>query len=648
MMMRTWIFLWMYCLLATAVWGQGKLLLIGGGGEDDGSWSDAPYRWAVEQSANKRVAIVSFEEETDWLPGYFLRLGAVQARNFRLDTEEAANEAYDSLLAHDVVFFKGGDQANYYFTYRNTRTAQAVQEIYARGGVVAGTSAGMMALSGVVFTAENGSIYPDEAVLSLESPYYTLAADFLGLLPGYVFDSHFVERGRLPRLLGFMAQWHQATGERIGGIGVDDRTALAIANGQGQVFGTATATICLPAQGLFDGGALWQLQAQPLLVLAQGNTIDFATGETSGYLLNMPEPLPVRGLQPLLLGGGHSAASAQGLLEHLVRQVGAPADPICLLSKAPEGLAAELRERLLQLGAGGVTVVQALPGNALPEPEALFQAHRKFVVAGNDWADFDAFLDAPAGQALRRHWQRPDGAIAFVGANADFAGAWQVPNLRNDDLAAYYGELELRPGLGLIEGAAVVGAAFGTGDAYRDFYENSMSALPWVMANRGVSAGLWVGGDGFVVATARDGHYAVEAMGPMPLVLLQRGAGKYRIASSGRQTWGTQGLTVGVLRPGMAHLLGTAGPTAVEGENAVATAKAYPVPAREWLRLELPPQWGAVSYQATDMAGRKIAQGQLRHPEAQLPVHDWPAGLYVLHLYPASGPPVALRISVAR
>ena len=37
---------------------QGSLVLIGGGGESNGGWSDDPYTWALDQSQNRKVAVL--------------------------------------------------------------------------------------------------------------------------------------------------------------------------------------------------------------------------------------------------------------------------------------------------------------------------------------------------------------------------------------------------------------------------------------------------------------------------------------------------------------------------------------------------------------------------------------------------------------
>jgi hypothetical protein len=51
---------------------QGSLVLIGGGGESNDGWSDAPYSWALDQSQNRKVAVIYYSSSTSWIPEYFM------------------------------------------------------------------------------------------------------------------------------------------------------------------------------------------------------------------------------------------------------------------------------------------------------------------------------------------------------------------------------------------------------------------------------------------------------------------------------------------------------------------------------------------------------------------------------------------------
>src|ERR687886_2766601 len=93
-----------------------------------------------------------------------------------------------------------------------------LQDLYARGGTIAGTSAGAAAMSSTMLFGRAGD--KSHQLFSLEM------APGLGLLSDVVIDSHFAERGRLGRLLGAVAQ-----NPRNLGIGIDEDTAIVVEEG---------------------------------------------------------------------------------------------------------------------------------------------------------------------------------------------------------------------------------------------------------------------------------------------------------------------------------------------------------------------------------------------------------------------------------
>ena len=204
-------------LLASGAFAQGYLMLAGGAGESQGGWSDIPYGWVVEHAANKRIAVISYRgDQTQWLPDYFMSLGALEARNITIADRFTADAqtTFDTLITYDGIFLRGGDQSIYYERYKDTKTVEALKYVYNRGGVLSGTSAGTAILSPVAFTAQVASVDPAQALLNAYSSQITLEDDFLEILSDrYIFDSHFVERGRFGRLPSFMATWYKESGE---------------------------------------------------------------------------------------------------------------------------------------------------------------------------------------------------------------------------------------------------------------------------------------------------------------------------------------------------------------------------------------------------------------------------------------------------
>ena len=48
---------------------QGYVCAIGGGSEDYNDWSDGPYSWIVQKSDSGKIIVLSFNDETNWIPG---------------------------------------------------------------------------------------------------------------------------------------------------------------------------------------------------------------------------------------------------------------------------------------------------------------------------------------------------------------------------------------------------------------------------------------------------------------------------------------------------------------------------------------------------------------------------------------------------
>lgn len=483
-----------------AVFSQGKIMIVGGGSENNNDWSNIPYAWAVNQSANKKVAVVAYTTESSWLPNYFISLGAVAAKNFVINTVSVANSqaTYDSLMAYDVIFFRGGDQKNYYLTYKNTKTQDALTDKFNSGGVIAGTSAGLAILSGVIYTAESGTAYSDDCLKNIFHSSITLKNDFLQIMPGYLFDSHFIERGRLARLLAFMARWKNDHSQDLIGIGVDDMTAFCIdrtdpQNMMGYAWGTAAVNI-------YRGGVLGH-QSDKLYCndvsstqLLHGCSINLNTFGVSGFNSQMSvQHNNETGDYTLLLSGSDPVSENSTFISHLVNSVGAPSDPILIITGTSTTSANSYRQAFLSAGATTVNVGQAISANIInPALEALINQAGKFVFVGNTYQTLYDFVFSGSGNGLLLNQKiNANGAkVAFVGDNSRMAGAQVVSdNYITYAGASFYGQLNFNPGLNLLPTMVIVPNTYLYSTSY---YENTNSALPWGLLSKQVYRGVWL------------------------------------------------------------------------------------------------------------------------------------------------------------
>jgi len=495
-----------YAFLLSSVisYSQGSLVLVGGGGESNGGWSDAPYTWALDQSQNRKVAVIYYSSSTSWIPEYFMDLGASDTAKFDIDNLTLANSqaTYDSLMNYDVFFIKGGDQWDYYNTWKNTKVEDAITDKFNQGGVIMGTSAGMAILSEVVFTAENGTVYPDEA---LTDPYnwidIALNDDFLGIFQGYIFDTHFVERGRFARLLVFMANWYQNWGtQRKDGIGVDDRTVLCIdTNNIGEVMGSAAVTI-IENNVWFNSHISKDTKYTQLL---NGHKYNFdskqiVNGSTNIILEPTPPLNPIlynNYTNTLLVSGSDSLEHLDKFLCELDSAHGQIQDDIYIYTTKPNR-ADLLANKINQLNNPNTFIVDISNGNNLPSID--FSAPNKILFYENDWDILKDFLNnATNGNILKNKLKDGITITAFAGQDSKFIGTTFCSNLHNDVYASYYGNLEFEKGLNLIQKSIFMPNTF---DKYTSsYYENTTSAIPWAMVTDTLAHGFYLSYDSYLV-----------------------------------------------------------------------------------------------------------------------------------------------------
>jgi cyanophycinase len=138
-----------------------------------------------------------------------------------INTREQANseENYERAKAADVIVFTGGDQLRLSSIFGGTKFHQILLDKYQNEEIViAGTSAGAAASS-------KNMIYQGSSKDALLKGEVKITGG-LGFIDGVIVDTHFVQRGRIGRLL-----YAAASNPGIMGIGLGEDTGLYISNG---------------------------------------------------------------------------------------------------------------------------------------------------------------------------------------------------------------------------------------------------------------------------------------------------------------------------------------------------------------------------------------------------------------------------------
>ncbi len=245
----------------------GGLLLMGGGGD-----VDEAFQWFVRQAGGGDIVVLRASGADGYNDYIFSRIGGVDSvetilfhhRNASTDARVLA-----SIRAAEGIWLAGGDQSRYVAYWKGTPVAAALDAHVRAGKPLGGTSAGLAVLGEFAFSAtEQGSLTSPIALADPFDRRITLERDFLhfDLMRGVITDSHFMPRARLGRSLVFLARlMPDRTGNRLLGLGLDEKTALAVAaDGTARVF-TPTA----------EGRAWLMLPTKPAETLAPGRPLTF-------------------------------------------------------------------------------------------------------------------------------------------------------------------------------------------------------------------------------------------------------------------------------------------------------------------------------------------------------------------------------------
>lgn len=229
--------------------GGPALLLMGGSTE-----VDVAFAQRVLPIANGGDVVVLRTTPRDGYNAYFFELvdGPLRPDSVQtlvVDTVDKANSDYVALAVANAefVFLAGGDQSTYINAWKGTRVEGAIRAAHDRGAVIGGTSAGLAVLGEYIYDPDGveGAVSRDV----LANPYHPTVAlthGFLGfpLLQGVLTDTHFRERDRMGRMLGFMARLRaDGIAPSVVAMGVDESTTLfvdhdgrGVVDGQGAVY----------------------------------------------------------------------------------------------------------------------------------------------------------------------------------------------------------------------------------------------------------------------------------------------------------------------------------------------------------------------------------------------------------------------------
>ncbi|MBL7851121.1 MAG: cyanophycinase [Cyclobacteriaceae bacterium] len=232
---------------------QGTLVIIGGGSRpsliieriiQEARLKDGGYGVVLPMSSSSDssvyFAVKPFQEAG---------IQSLRGMNFKKGEPQSA-ERLDSVRNARLIYITGGDQERFMGVVRGTPLEQTIREAFARGAVIAGTSAGAAVMSEKMTT---GNQLRDTTYTStfkvIESNNLEIKPG-LGLITGVLIDQHFLIRSRHNRLLTGVIDYPDHVG-----IGIDESTAIVVKGRNAEVIGDSQVLVIRnPGQARREAG----------------------------------------------------------------------------------------------------------------------------------------------------------------------------------------------------------------------------------------------------------------------------------------------------------------------------------------------------------------------------------------------------------
>jgi cyanophycinase len=205
-----------------------KGFLVAIGGNEDKEFGKAVLKRMLDLPAggSKSVVVIpsASEEPRESAETYrkaFGDLGVddVHVLDIRDRLHAEREDVAETIRGCDVLFITGGDQLRLTSILGGTRACEAIVKHYHNGGVVAGTSAGAAAMSATM-------IFEGDSDGAMRKGHVRMTPG-LGLLASGVIDTHFLDRGRVSRLLEVVT-----SNPAYLGIGLGEDTGIIVHEGQ--------------------------------------------------------------------------------------------------------------------------------------------------------------------------------------------------------------------------------------------------------------------------------------------------------------------------------------------------------------------------------------------------------------------------------
>jgi len=174
-------------------------------------------------------------------------LNSIKVVSFLNRSAGENKDVIDLLLKAEAVFFTGGDQSKYIDRVKGTTFHKTLLKKVGKGVAVGGTSAGLAIMGEFIFSAKNGGVSSRYVLKNPMATEITIEHEFFEhpFLNNVITDTHFSERNREGRLLGFIYRARtDFNRNEVTGVGIDEHTSLTIdKNNRLEAFGSGDVYI---------------------------------------------------------------------------------------------------------------------------------------------------------------------------------------------------------------------------------------------------------------------------------------------------------------------------------------------------------------------------------------------------------------------
>jgi cyanophycinase len=206
---------------------NGSLFIIGGGERSEKMMKI--FIHLAEQHKSGKIVIFPMASGVPHEVGpeqteQFKDFGA-KAVEFRILNREQADLEENVLFLDEVggVFFSGGVQSRLTDILHGTLVHKKLMEIYERGAVIGGSSAGAAVMSELMITGDEKREVEEGREFSSIEADNIVTVPGLGFVQEAIIDQHFIRRKRHNRLISLVLE-----NPKLLGIGIDEATAVLI------------------------------------------------------------------------------------------------------------------------------------------------------------------------------------------------------------------------------------------------------------------------------------------------------------------------------------------------------------------------------------------------------------------------------------